>query len=107
SDPTVVYGLTGGPPLGHLIRQSELQSQSPYNTYLNAGLPPTPICNPGRASLAAVLDPPRTDELYFVANGTGGHTFSSTLEQHQKNVDQWRAIEHGGKPVAAPGQGAR
>jgi UPF0755 protein len=109
SDPTVVYGLTGGPPLGHLIRQSELQSQSPYNTYLNAGLPPTPICNPGRASLAAVLDPPRTDELYFVANGTGGHTFAATLEEHQKNVARWRTIEHqvrgGTQPAGAQAAG--
>ena len=93
SDPTIVYGLTGGRPLGHGIRQSELTTPTPYNTYLIAGLPPTPICNPGRASLAAVLDPPRTDELYFVANGLGGHNFASTLEAHQKNVDHWRAIE--------------
>jgi UPF0755 protein len=94
SDPTVVYGLTGGPPLGHGLRQSELAGQTPYNTYLFAGLPPTPICNPGRASLAAVLDAPRTDELYFVANGQGGHTFATTLEAHEKNVARWRAIEH-------------
>lgn len=103
SDPTVVYGLTGGPPLGHLIRQSELATPTPYNTYLSTGLPPTPICNPGRASLAAALDPPRTDELYFVANGSGGHTFSATLEQHEQNVARWRQIEHavrGGPPGA-------
>jgi UPF0755 protein len=94
SDPTVIYGLTRGVPLGRGIRESELTAPTPYNTYVIAGLPPTPICNPGRASLAAVLDAPRTDELYFVADGTGGHAFSSTLEQHQKNVARWRAIEH-------------
>jgi len=93
SDPTVIYGLTGGRPLGHGLRVSELQSPTPYNTYKIAGLPPTPIGNPGRASLAAALDPPRTDELYFVADGTGGHAFSSTLAQHQQNVAAWRAIE--------------
>ena len=93
SDPTVIYGLTGGKPLGRGIRQSELTTATPYNTYLIDGLPPGPICNPGRAALAAALDPPRTSELYFVANGAGGHVFASTLEQHQKNVERWRGIE--------------
>jgi UPF0755 protein len=93
SDPTVIYGLTGGRPLGHGLTHSELESQTPFNTYKNTGLPPTPIGNPGRASLAAALDPPRTSELYFVANGTGGHAFSSTLAEHQQNVTHWRAIE--------------
>jgi UPF0755 protein len=94
SDPTVIYGLTGGKPLGHGLTQSELESQTPYNTYTTPGLPPTPIGNPGRASLAAVLDPPRTDELYFVANGTGGHSsFASSLAEHNENVKAWRAIE--------------
>jgi UPF0755 protein len=93
SDPTVIYGLTGGRPLGHGLRVSELLSQTPYNTYQVAGLPPTPIANPGRASLAAALDPPRSSELYFVADGTGGHVFSSTLAQHLQNVARWRAIE--------------
>ena len=101
SDPTVIFGVSRGVPLGRGLLESELKASTPYNTYVITGLPPTPICNPGRASLAAVLDAPRTDELYFVANGSGGHNFSSTLEQHQKNVDQWRAIEHGGKPPAA------
>ncbi|HXQ09656.1 MAG TPA: endolytic transglycosylase MltG [Caulobacteraceae bacterium] len=107
SDPTVIYGLTRGVPLGRGIRESELTAPTPYNTYVIPGLPPTPICNPGRASLAAVLDAPRTDELYFVADGTGGHAFSSTLEQHQKNVAHWRAIEHAGaQPPPAPSAGA-
>jgi UPF0755 protein len=102
SDPTVIYGLTRGVPLGRGIRQSELIAATPYNTYVIAGLPPTPICNPGRAALAAVLDAPRTDELYFVANGTGGHAFSSTLEQHEKNVAHWRQIEHQSAQALAP-----
>jgi UPF0755 protein len=106
SDPTVIYGLTGGKPLGHGLRASELQSQTPYNTYRVRGLPPTPIGNPGRASLAAVLDPPRTDELYFVANGTGGHAFSASLDQHQANVARWRTIEKARQcQLAIPGAG--
>ena len=93
SDPTIIYGLTGGMPLGHGIRQSELAATTPYNTYHFVGLTPTPICNPGRASIAAVLDPPQTDDLYFVADGTGGHAFAATPEQHLKNVERWREIE--------------
>jgi UPF0755 protein len=93
ADPTVIYGLTGGKPLGRGIKQSELTALTPYNTYLIDGLPPGPICNPGRASLAAALDPPHNDELYFVADGSGGHAFASTLEQHQKNVEHWRGVE--------------
>ena len=93
SDPTVVYGLTGGRVLGHGLRVSELQSQTPYNTYQIPGLPPTPIGNPGRASLAAALDPLNVADLYFVADGTGGHVFASTLAEHQQNVAKWRAIE--------------
>jgi UPF0755 protein len=93
SDPTIIYGLTRGQPLGHGIRQSELASNTPYNTYHFAGLPPTPICNPGRASIAAVLDPARTPDLYFVADGTGGHAFAATLQEHEKNVLRWRQIE--------------
>jgi UPF0755 protein len=103
SDPTIIYGLTGGQPLGRGIRQSELTEATPYNTYVIAGLPPTPICNPGRASIAAVLDPPLTSELYFVADGSGGHAFSSTFEQHQKNVQRWRQIE---RSRAAPARGS-
>lgn len=94
SDPTIIYGLTDGKgPLGHPIRRSELDRQTTYNTYQIDGLPPTPIANPGVASLEAVLNPPETKELYFVADGTGGHTFAKTLRQHQRNVAKWRRIE--------------
>jgi UPF0755 protein len=104
SDPTVIYGLTGGKPLGHGLRVSELESDTPYNTYLIAGLPPTPIANPGAASLAAALDPPLTSELYFVADGTGGHVFASSLADHLQNVARWRAIESARNCQAAPGE---
>jgi UPF0755 protein len=100
SDPTIIYGLTHGKPLGHGIRVSEVNSQTPYNTYQIAGLPPTPIGNPGRASLAAALDPPVTSELFFVADGNGGHVFASTFEEHMKNVDKWRAHEQAAKAAA-------
>ena len=102
ADPTVIYGLTGGKPLGHGLRASELASQTPYNTYLVPGLPPGPIDNPGRASLAAALDPPRTDELYFVANGAGGHVFAATLAAHDRNVARWRLIEAAAHACPAP-----
>jgi UPF0755 protein len=94
SDPTVIYGVTGGAPLGHGLRASELASRTPYNTYLVAGLPPTPIANPGRAALVAALQPARTADLYFVADGSGGHVFSDTFEAHRRNVARWRAVEH-------------
>ncbi len=93
SDPTIIYGLTGGEPLRRGIRQSELQGQTPYNTYVINGLPPTPIANPGRASLAAVLNPADTHDLYFVADGTGGHVFAGSLAEHNRNVAAWRRIE--------------
>jgi UPF0755 protein len=93
SDPTVIYGVSGGVPLGHGLRVSELASPNPYNTYRVAGLPPTPIDNPGRASLAAALSPTPSADLYFVADGTGGHAFADTFEAHQRNVARWRAIE--------------
>ena len=94
SDPTVIYGLTGGRPLGHGLRASELASPTPYNTSLVAALPPTPIANPGRASLAAALDPPVTTELYFVADGTGGHVFSATIAgQDGERQESGAAIE--------------
>ena len=109
ADPTVIYGITGGTPLGRGIRASELTAATPYNTYVNFGLPPGPIGNPGRASLAAVMDPPDTDELYFVANGTGGHTFSKTYGDQTKNVAEWRQIEKSkaalaGAPAAVKGK---
>jgi UPF0755 protein len=94
SDPTIVYGLVGGKgTLGHPIQRSEVEKPSPYNTYQIDGLPPGPIANPGRAALEAVANPSRTQDLYFVADGTGGHVFAETLEQHQHNVARWRQIE--------------
>jgi len=101
SDPTIIYGLTHGRPLGHGLRVSEINSQTPYNTYLITGLPPTPIGNPGRASLAAALDPPTTNDLFFVADGNGGHVFSPTFEEHSRNVARWRAHEQAGKSAMA------
>jgi UPF0755 protein len=93
SDPTVIYGITKGEPLGRGLRQSELERATPYNTYQIAGLPPTPIDNPGRASIEAVLNPLQTKEIYFVATGNGGHVFSSTLAEHEANVRKWRKVE--------------
>ena len=92
ADPTVIYPITKGKPLGRRILKSELEAQTGYNTYRMAGLPAGPICNPGRDSIAAVLDPQPTKALYFVADGTGGHVFADTLEQHNKNVQRWYAI---------------
>ena len=102
SDPTIVYGITKGEVLGHGIRQSEMAAPTPYNTYVIIGLPPTPICNPGRAALAAVLNPDDTDALFFVANGKGGSNFAATQAQQDKNVAAWRQIEAQRK--AATGQ---
>lgn len=94
SDPTIIYGIFGGSGMrDHPITKDELKQQNPYNTYQIDGLPPTPIGNPGRASIEAVLKPAKTDDLYFVADGTGGHIFSSTLAEHNKNVAEWRKIE--------------
>ena len=94
SDPTIIYGLTGGKgSLGRPIMKSEIEQPTPYNTYVIDGLPPGPIANPGKASLEAVAKPARTKDLFFVADGTGGHVFSETYEQHQKNVAKLRAIE--------------
>ena len=94
TDPTVVYGITGGrAPLGRGLRRSELKARTPYNTYVVDGLPPTPIANPGKASLEAAVRPAQTEHLYFVADGTGGHAFSRTLDEHLANVAKWRRIE--------------
>lgn len=94
SDPTIIYGITQGEPLGRGIRRSELDNaDNPYNTYFVDGLPPTPIANPGRDAIAAVLDPPDTDYLFFVADGTGGHAFAETYREHQRNVANWRRVE--------------
>ncbi|HMA57960.1 MAG TPA: endolytic transglycosylase MltG [Pseudolabrys sp.] len=95
SDPTIIYGLTGGKgPLGRRILKSEIEQPTPYNTYVIDGLPPGPIANPGRASLEAAANPARTKELYFVADGSGGHLFSDSYAEHQKNVTRLRGIEH-------------
>ena len=93
SDPTTIYGISGGRPLGRGITRSELAAKTPYNTYQMTGLPPTPIANPGRAAIEAVLNPPKTTELFFVANGQGGHVFASSFAEHQKNVARWRELE--------------
>ena len=103
SDPTIIYGLVGGKgTLGRPIMKSEIEQPTPYNTYQIEGLPPGPIANPGRASLEAAANPARTRELYFVADGTGGHAFAETYEQHQRNVARLRAMEAGDQKDQAP-----
>ncbi len=94
SDPTIIYGITEGKSrLDRPLRRSDIAEKTPYNTYQIDGLPPTPIANPGRDALAAVLNPIKSDELYFVADGTGGHVFASNLEEHKANVKHWRQVE--------------
>lgn len=94
TDPTVIYGITEGKgPLGRGLRQSELRAETPYNTYVIDGLPPTPIANPGREAIMAALNPESTEYLFFVADGTGGHAFAKTLQEHNENVARWREIE--------------
>lgn len=108
TDPTIIYDLTRGYPLGRGIRQSELEAATPHNTYVIAGLPPGPISNPGKDSIAAVLNPLETKDLYFVATGQGGHVFAATNEEQARNVAAYRVFEHQSQapepvpPPAAP-----
>lgn len=103
SDPTIVYGLVGGKAtLGHGIMRSELEKWTPYNTYAIDGLPPGPIANPGKAALEATANPANSRDLYFVADGSGGHVFAESLDQHSRNVQNWRKIELDQKAKAAP-----
>ncbi|KQV43396.1 MULTISPECIES: endolytic transglycosylase MltG [unclassified Rhizobium] len=106
SDPTIIYGIFGGEgkPADRPILKSDLDKQTPYNTYMIKGLPPTPIANPGRAALEAVANPSRTKDLYFVADGTGGHVFATTLDEHNANVRRWRKLE--AEKAAAAGKAA-
>jgi UPF0755 protein len=90
SDPTIIYGITKGAPLRRKIFRSDLENPHPWNTYVINALPPTPIANPGKAAIAAVLNPPKTNELFFVADGTGGHVFAETYAEHNRNVQRWR-----------------
>lgn len=103
SDPTILYGLTGGKSVwSRPIQRSEIAQKTSHNTYQIDGLPPTAICNPGRASIEAVLNPRDTKELYFVADGAGGHVFSETLKDHNASVQKWRATEKDLKAKASP-----
>lgn len=103
SDPTIIYGIFGGQgkPPDRPIFRSDIDNPTPYNTYHISGLPPGPIANPGRAALEAVANPSRTDDLYFVADGTGGHVFARTLDEHNRNVARWRQIEREQREAAA------
>lgn len=92
ADPTIIYPLTKGKPLGRRIRQSEISAVNDYNTYAMVGLPKGPIANPSRAAIEAVLNPAKTEALFFVADGKGGHVFANTLEEHNANVEKWYAI---------------
>ena len=106
SDPTIIYGLVGGKAtLGRGILRSEIEQPTPYNTYVIDGLPPGPIANPGRASLEAAANPARTKELFFVADGSGGHAFADNYEQHQKNVARLRVLEQQANPQPASATG--
>lgn len=99
SDPTVIYAITLGKyKLDRPLLRTDLDVDSPYNTYIHTGLPPAPIANPGREALKAVMNPENNDYLYFVANGTGGHAFGASLEEHMRNVANWRKIEKSKRP---------
>lgn len=111
SDPTVIYAVTRGQSKLERVLYAHLETDSPYNTYKFAGLPPGPICNPGRAAIEAVMNPETNDYLYFVADGSGGHVFAKTIEEHTANVTKWRAVQRtsntpvqtpANPPVAAP-----
>ena len=106
SDPTIIYGLVGGQgALDHPIQQDELDRDTPYNTYKIIGLPPTPIANPGRAAIEAVLKPAKTKDLYFVADGSGGHAFAPSLDEHNKNVAEMAPGREGNARAGARGGG--
>ena len=106
TDPTVIYGITKGEGvLDRGIRGSELRRRTPYNTYQVDGLPPTPIANPGKASIAAAMNPEDADYVFFVADGSGGHAFARTLEEHTQNVKRWREIEKQRGQAMSPVQG--
>lgn len=103
SDPTTIYGLTGGKgSFNRELTKADLQSNSPYNTYVVTGLPPGPICNPGRASILAATNPAHDRSLYFVADGQGGHVFSRTIAEHNRNVERWKEIQRERQEQASP-----
>jgi UPF0755 protein len=102
SDPTILYGISGGKAVwSRPILRSEISQKTTHNTYQIDGLPPTPICNPGKAAIEAVLNPANTKDIYFVADGSGGHVFSETLKEHNTSVQKWRALEKDAKAKAA------
>ena len=103
SDPTVIYGLDGTRgDIDRALTRADLEAASPYNTYVIDRLPPGPICNPGRDALAAVLNPVESDDLYFVADGSGGHAFAKNLEEHNRNVARWRRFQRDERSGAKP-----